>query len=180
MLNLLTGIKAVILVKYGFIFFSFIYTLSGAYALLTVDRDRSRIRYHDMKSISLGLLLIMFLQNIVLFFYNKNIYIALVFIFLYFVYGGFMPVYFRYKADLSKLLMTGENNMSVEHFCEKYEISKREKEVIHEICSGLSNQQIADRLFISLQTVKDHTHRIYVKTDCTSRAQLISRISEGT
>ena len=114
-----------------------------------------------------------------IFFYEIDIYITLAFILLFYVYGGLIPVYLRYKTDLSKLLIPGENNVSFERFCEKYEISKREKEVIHEICSGLSNQQIADRLFISLQTVKDHTHRIYGKTNCNSRAQLISMVNEN-
>ena len=132
-----------------------------------------------MKNLSTGLLLIMFLQNTLLFFYEIDIYITLAFILLFYVYGGLIPVYLRYKTDLSKLLIPGENNVSFERFCEKYEISKREKEVIHEICSGLSNQQIADRLFISLQTVKDHTHRIYGKTNCNSRAQLISMVNEN-
>jgi DNA-binding NarL/FixJ family response regulator len=76
-------------------------------------------------------------------------------------------------------LSHGESNFTLEHFCEKFDISKREKEVIHEICRGLSNQQIADKLFISLQTVKDHTHRIYGKTFCTSRAQLMRMVNEG-
>jgi DNA-binding NarL/FixJ family response regulator len=72
-----------------------------------------------------------------------------------------------------------DGNLTFDRFCSTFEISKREKEVIHEICKGLSNQQIADKLFISLQTVKDHTHRIYGKTFCTSRAQLIRMVNEG-
>lgn len=179
LLTILTGIRIIELVKYCFIVLSLLYTLIAVYTLLPASSNQPGIRYHDLKNISFILLIFMFLQNTALFFYKGNVYTALAFVFLYYVYGGFMPVYFRYKADLSKLLMAGENNMSVERFCEKYEISKREKEVIHEICNGLSNQQIADKLFISLQTVKDHTHRIYGKTNCTSRAQLISMVNDG-
>ncbi|HJX71209.1 MAG TPA: helix-turn-helix transcriptional regulator [Bacteroidales bacterium] len=179
LITLLTGIKVIDLVKHGFMILCILYTIIGTYVMLTVNKKQSRLKYNDIKDISLGLLLIMFLQNFMLFFYKSNIYIALAFIFLYYAYGAFMPVYFRYKADLSKLLMPGENNLSIDRFCEKFEISKREKEVIHEICSGLSNQQIADKLFISLQTVKDHTHRIYGKTNCISRAQLMRMVNEG-
>jgi DNA-binding NarL/FixJ family response regulator len=103
----------------------------------------------------------------------------MVFILLFYVFGGFVPIYMRYKSDFSKLLAEGEINESFDGFCKKYEISKREKEIIHEICKGLSNQQIADRLFISLQTVKDHTHRIYGKTNCISRAQLIRMVNDN-
>ncbi len=61
-------------------------------------------------------------------------------------------------------------------FSDKYEISKREREVIHLICKGLSNQEISDALFISLQTVKDHIHRIFVKTGVKNRVQLSNLI----
>ena len=178
-LTLFTGIEVITLVKYGFILLNLVYTIIGAHSLLSAREKKARLKYSDMKNLSTGLLLIMFLQNTVLFFYEIDIYITLAFILLFYIYGGLIPVFLRYKTDLSKLLIPGENNVSFERFCEKYEISKREKEVIHEICSGLSNQQIADRLFISLQTVKDHTHRIYGKTNCNSRAQLISMVNEN-
>ncbi|MDT8374569.1 MAG: LuxR C-terminal-related transcriptional regulator [Bacteroidales bacterium] len=44
------------------------------------------------------------------------------------------------------------------------------------MCNGLSNQEIADRLFISLQTVKDHTSRIYTKTNVRNRMQLMTLV----
>jgi DNA-binding CsgD family transcriptional regulator len=61
-------------------------------------------------------------------------------------------------------------------FIEKHEISKRESEVVRLICRGLSNQEISDTLFISLQTVKDHIHRIFVKTGVRNRVQLSNMI----
>ncbi len=61
-------------------------------------------------------------------------------------------------------------------FAEKFEISKREREVIQLICKGLANQEIGDSLFISLQTVKDHIHRIFVKTGVKNRVQLTNLI----
>jgi DNA-binding CsgD family transcriptional regulator len=64
-------------------------------------------------------------------------------------------------------------------FSEKYEISKREREVILLICKGLSNQEISDTLFISLQTVKDHVHRIFLKSDVKNRVQLTNLIRSG-
>jgi DNA-binding CsgD family transcriptional regulator len=55
---------------------------------------------------------------------------------------------------------------------EKYGISKRETEVIELICKGMTNQEISDSLFISVQTVKDHIHRIFLKTGVKNRVQL--------
>ena len=54
----------------------------------------------------------------------------------------------------------------------QYAISNREKEIIEEICKGKTNQEIADTLFISLQTVKDHTYNIFRKVHVKNRVQL--------
>ncbi len=54
----------------------------------------------------------------------------------------------------------------------KYKITKREREIVELICNGKSNQQIADELFISLATVKDHVHKVFQKTSVKSRIQL--------
>ena len=59
----------------------------------------------------------------------------------------------------------------------KYRITKREKEIVEQICQGKTNQQIADELFISLQTVKDHTHRIYRKIGINSRMNLVQMVN---
>ncbi len=73
-----------------------------------------------------------------------------------------------------------EESKSDKAFYRKYEISPREAEVLREICLGKSNKEIADTLFISLQTVKDHTHNIFIKTDVRSRIQLVNLFREET
>jgi DNA-binding CsgD family transcriptional regulator len=65
---------------------------------------------------------------------------------------------------------------SLADFIEEYQISKRESEIVQLICKGKSNQDISDSLFISLQTVKDHIHRIYLKTGVKNRVQLTNLI----
>jgi len=71
-----------------------------------------------------------------------------------------------------------DKDISFEEFCKKFEVSPRETDIVREICNGLSNKEISDKLFISLQTVKDHTHRIYMKTNVKSRVQLIYLVKE--
>jgi DNA-binding CsgD family transcriptional regulator len=71
-------------------------------------------------------------------------------------------------------------NLDFDSFCTLYEISKREAEIVLEICTGKSNKAIADKLFITLQTVKDHNHRIFTKTDVKSRVQLTNLVREKT
>ena len=54
----------------------------------------------------------------------------------------------------------------------EFGITKREEEVIRLICEGLSNKEIANRLYISVETVKDHNHNIFRKTGVSNRVQL--------
>jgi DNA-binding CsgD family transcriptional regulator len=61
-------------------------------------------------------------------------------------------------------------------FLEEYGITKREEEVIREICDGKTNREIGESLFISLQTVKDHIYRIFQKANVKNRVQLINLI----
>jgi DNA-binding CsgD family transcriptional regulator len=65
---------------------------------------------------------------------------------------------------------------SLADFIQAYQISRRESEIVQLICKGKSNQDISDSLFISLQTVKDHIHRIYLKTGVKNRVQLTNLI----
>ena len=51
-------------------------------------------------------------------------------------------------------------------------LSDREREVAVLVAAGFSNRQIADALFISLATVKDHVHAILAKTGLDSRARV--------
>ena len=57
-------------------------------------------------------------------------------------------------------------------------ISDREQGVLELIAQGLSNQDIADRLHISLHTVKTHARRINAKLEVKSRTQAIVRARE--
>jgi LuxR family maltose regulon positive regulatory protein len=57
-------------------------------------------------------------------------------------------------------------------------ISERELEVLHLIAAGLSNREIADKLFISLNTVKTHTKNINSKLDVNSRTRAVARAKE--
>lgn len=170
----------ILIVRYYFVSLIILFTVFGVSYLLFPRKRQIGFRLSDLIKLSIGLVSLMLIQNTILRFYSNSTYFALLFIFTYFLYGGFIPVFLKYSADLSGLIPRNGNNVSFEHFCDRFSISRREKEVINEICKGLSNQQIADKLFISLQTVKDHTHRIYSKTECTSRARLIRMISEST
>jgi NarL family two-component system response regulator LiaR len=57
-------------------------------------------------------------------------------------------------------------------------ISKREYEVLELMAQGLSNQEIAEKLFVSLNTVKTHTSNLFVKLDAKRRTQAIQKAKE--
>jgi pimeloyl-ACP methyl ester carboxylesterase/DNA-binding CsgD family transcriptional regulator len=56
-------------------------------------------------------------------------------------------------------------------------LSKRETEVAVLLADGLTNHQIAQRLFLSDRTVEWHVEQILSKLDCTNRAQVASWVS---
>lgn len=54
-------------------------------------------------------------------------------------------------------------------------ISEREIEVLEQLAEGYTNQQVADRLFISVNTVKTHIKHTYEKLDVSSRTAAIHK-----
>lgn len=60
----------------------------------------------------------------------------------------------------------------------KLGISKREHEVLCLMAEGCSNQEIADRLFLSLNTVKSHSSNLFSKLDVKRRTQAIQKAKE--
>lgn len=52
-------------------------------------------------------------------------------------------------------------------------ISSRELEVLQLMAEGLSNQEIAARLFVSLSTIKTHSSRLFEKMDVKRRTQAV-------
>lgn len=57
-------------------------------------------------------------------------------------------------------------------------ISKRELEVLLLLGKGLSNQEIADTLFVSQNTIKTHTSRLFEKLDVKNRTQAMLKAQE--
>ena len=57
-------------------------------------------------------------------------------------------------------------------------LSKREHEVLELMAQGLTNQQIADKLFVSLNTIKTHSSNLFLKLEVSRRTQAIQRGKE--
>jgi LuxR family maltose regulon positive regulatory protein len=54
-------------------------------------------------------------------------------------------------------------------------LSQREVEILHLIAQGLSNQEISERLFLALDTVKGHNRKIFGKLHVQSRTEAVAR-----
>ena len=52
-------------------------------------------------------------------------------------------------------------------------LTSREQQVLEEICQGLSNREIADKLFVSEHTIKTHVSNLLVKLEVRRRTQAI-------
>ena len=161
-----------------FILMSIIWSLLASFLIHLPVKGKELVHEHDRKIISFMISLITITYCIPLFFFDGQAWLALIFILMFFSGNIFLPVYFNYGTMVPGQSDKPEKDPSFEGFCGKFEISPRESQIVYEICNGLSNKEIADTLFISLQTVKDHTHRIYIKTNVKSRVQLINLVKE--
>jgi DNA-binding CsgD family transcriptional regulator len=136
------------------------------------------LRMADRRNMALIIIASSLSQALLLLLMPHSAWMALIFAFLLFAGMTLMPVYLTYMADLGVIRedeVTATPAGMVDFF-DRHEISPREAEIIREIFNGLSNQEIADKLFISLQTVKDHTSRIYAKTNVRNRMQLMTLV----
>ena len=83
----------------------------------------------------------------------------------------------------SLLVLTGPGRRpaagDVDAFCAAHGLSVREREVLVLLGEGLRYKQIADRLVISLDTVKTHVSRVYRKTGAAGKTDLFYKIRLG-
>jgi len=76
------------------------------------------------------------------------------------------------------IIITNPNFQFDETRLERLGISKREYEVLELMAKGHSNQEIADKLFVSLNTVKTHSSNLFLKLDAKRRTQAIQKAKE--
>src|SRR5688500_11263455 len=62
---------------------------------------------------------------------------------------------------------------------EQLGITPRELEILEALAAGLSNREIAERLFVSENTVKTHTARLFDKLPARRRTQAVQRAKEA-
>jgi len=86
-----------------------------------------------------------------------------------------LGIYLNKRSLHKKAPPKGEINQAQ---IKKLGLSKREHEVLIQISSGLSNKEIADKLFISESTIKTHVSNILLKLDAKRRTQAIQKAKQ--
>ncbi|NBC28621.1 MAG: hypothetical protein GVY29_01350 [Spirochaetes bacterium] len=80
---------------------------------------------------------------------------------------------------ISRSFLHVENRLTplpVDQLAGAYKITRRETEILELVAQGLTNKEIAGRLFISEGTVKNHLHRIMGKLNAGNRTELVVRL----
>ncbi|MFC2155011.1 response regulator transcription factor [Acidobacteriota bacterium] len=83
--------------------------------------------------------------------------------------------FLKYAQSMLSLV---EGSASLEQLYEKYNISKREQDILKLIIDGKSNKEIEDELYISIHTVKNHVYNLYQKLGINTRHQLVHFITK--
>lgn len=65
-----------------------------------------------------------------------------------------------------------------QEFSDYFQLSEREKEVLYFLIKGMSIKKIAEQLFISAGTAKNHALKIYKKTNCHTRIELVTNFND--
>ena len=71
------------------------------------------------------------------------------------------------------VLTAGPDFILNEDEVRRLNLSKRELEVLQLMADGLSNQEIASKLFVSLNTIKTHSAQIFEKMEVKRRTQAV-------
>ena len=86
----------------------------------------------------------------------------------------------NYLLRIDEMQMKIEEKGDCSKFSEEklrdFELSERETEVLKFIAQGYKNSEIAEKLFVSQNTIKTHIKNIYVKLDVKNRVEALKRV----
>jgi DNA-binding NarL/FixJ family response regulator len=95
--------------------------------------------------------------------------------------GGIAIVFFIIGLFFNKKKRVKQKSITSEIDLKKVkqlEITSREYEVLKEIAAGLSNKEIAEKLFVSESTIKTHVSGLLLKLNAKRRTQAIQKAKE--
>ena len=89
-----------------------------------------------------------------------------------------LGVWVGVRLTRKKVVLVGSKFILNENELHRLEISKREHEVLELMAQGFSNQEIADKLFLSLNTIKTHSSNLFLKLEVKRRTQAVQKGKE--
>ncbi|MDT3402307.1 response regulator transcription factor [Mucilaginibacter terrae] len=87
----------------------------------------------------------------------------------------------RSRKEYEQLMaysMVGINPGIINHNSKRYQLTKRQIEIVLLIQKGLTYREIAETLFISEKTVSNHLQNVYEKTGAGNKIQLIQKLTQ--
>ena len=100
-------------------------------------------------------------------------------------YLGILAIFFTglgiwagLKLTRKKIIRVGPEFVLNQAELQRLDISKREHEVLEWMAKGLSNQEIAGKLFVSLNTIKTHSSNLFSKLNVGRRTQAVQKAKE--
>ncbi len=97
------------------------------------------------------------------------------------IVGGMAIAFMALGIIFNRFLQKPKREVSIELDPEapkKQGISEREMEVLRLMAEGNSNKEIAERLFVSENTVKTHISNLFIKVDAKRRTEAIKKAQE--
>lgn len=83
------------------------------------------------------------------------------------------------EKEVPVQVLIAATDFTVNHaLIEKLGISRREYEVLELMAEGLSNQEIAERTYVSIHTIKTHISNLFMKLDVKRRTQAVTKARE--
>ncbi len=76
-----------------------------------------------------------------------------------------IEINFKTRTNTESFVSANKENLAIQ-------LTDREKEISQMICDGKSNEEIASKLYLSVNTVKFHVKNLYEKFDVNNRVQL--------
>jgi len=149
------------------------------------DNNNLLLRHKTTIAYSIGLAFLLFLlkwleTRFIIFDHSFEIYIG--FIAVIFTALGIWLALKLSKPKIETVVIEKEVYVSRnEHFVldtslvSRLELSKRELEILSLLAQGHSNQEIAEKLFVSLSTVKTHNQHLFEKLDVKRRIQAVEK-----
>jgi DNA-binding CsgD family transcriptional regulator len=89
-----------------------------------------------------------------------------------------VPVIREVRVEVPVLVRVGGPFKRNEARVAQLGITPREMEILEAVAAGLSTREIAERLFVSENTVKTHTARLFDKLSARRRTQAVQRAKE--